>query len=114
MAFGVKFFEGIDGEAGAGAANLAVVDGEVGVASERQPQHRQPVGGGCWRLAVGCWQARGPGLFVGVAGGEEADGLGAELEAGAFGEDEVSDVRRIEGAAEQRQRGWGGLGVGGC
>jgi len=41
------------------------------------------------------------GLAPGVAGGEEEDAVEAELVAGAFGEEEVGDMGRVERAAEE-------------
>ena len=40
--------------------------------------------------------------------------MGGELEAGAFGEEEVSDVRWVEGAAEEGEGGGGRVLSAGC
>ena len=86
-----QFPEGVHRVGCAGALNLTVRHAEVGVVRSGQLHHAQAVG------------SRGdalPGLEPGFAGRDEQDGLQPQRDAGGFGDEQVAQVRRVEGAAQ--------------
>src|SRR4029079_10675583 len=93
LALGAELAEGIDGVAGPGAADLAVIQHKGGVAGDGEPGHREADPGGRGLVIPVAFLVR-------VAGGDEEDTPGAELDAGAFSGHEVAEVGRVERAAE--------------
>jgi len=86
----------VDGIGPSVAMDLAVIDSEVVDSAGREFSHAKPVAG------LG---HAGPGLLPRTPGWDEGDRIHAELIVGRLSRDEVSDVRGVEGSAEDGSHG---------